>query len=133
VEAMSNNLPRKKVYPEAMNIIEQLVNNKNNSIDQAMTGFLLLGGIIEGCAQSLRKHMDVVMGYIKQGLQSNEEKIRGPTIKVICLMSEYLSTELLVYHKVIVSNLIENIISNPSKKVQEKALIALDVLCENME
>jgi len=30
-----------------------------------MTGFLLLGGIIEGCAQSLRKHMDVVMGYIK--------------------------------------------------------------------
>lgn len=73
------------------------------------------------------------MGYIKQGLQSNDEKIRGPTIKVICLMSEYLSNELLVYHKVIVSNLIENIISNPSKKVQEKALIALDVLCENME
>jgi len=32
-------------------------------------------------------------------------------------MSEYLSTEILVYHKVIVSSLIENIMSNPSKKV----------------
>lgn len=50
VEAMSNNLPRKKVYPEAMNIIDQLINNKNNNVDQSMTGFLLLGGIIEGCA-----------------------------------------------------------------------------------
>lgn len=100
-----------------MKIIDQLINNKTGNIDHIMTGFLVLGGIIEGCAQSLRKHMDSVMGYIKQGLQSNEEKVRGPTIKVICLMSEYLSTEILIYHKVIINSLIENIVNNPSKKV----------------
>jgi len=50
VEAISNNLPRKKVYPEVMKIIDQLINNKTGNIDHIMTGFLVLGGIIEGCA-----------------------------------------------------------------------------------
>jgi hypothetical protein len=70
IEAISNNLPRKKVCPEAMKLIDQLINNSSGNNDQTMTGYLILGGIIEGCASSLKKRLDLIMKYIKKGLES---------------------------------------------------------------
>ena len=54
----------------------------------------------------------------------------------MCQLSEYLSPDILVYHQDMIQGLISNINTEagPSfNKLNEKALVALDVLTENME
>lgn len=75
------------------------------------TGLLLLAAIVEGCAQSMRKDLDIVMNdYVKIGLSSTSPEVKGPAIKVLCQLSEYLSPDILLYHQPIIHGLINNII-----------------------
>lgn len=134
LENMATHLHRRHVYPATMACVKQLIHSGVNN--QMCTGFLVLASIVEGTAQNMRKDMDLIMNdYVKLGLSNPAQEVRGPTIKVLCQMSEYLSPDILVYHQAMVEGLVSNInLEGPSShKVNEKALIALDVLIENME
>jgi hypothetical protein len=43
---------------------------KSNNTNQINTGYLVMAAIVEGCADKMRKHLDVIMStYIKSGLE----------------------------------------------------------------
>lgn len=134
VENMASHLHRRHVYPTIMKFVKDLIHSGENN--QMCTGFLVLASVVEGTAQSMRKDIQLIMtDYVKRGLASPAQEVRGPTIKLLCQMSEYLSPDVLVFHEAMVQGLVSNISleSGSSQKVNEKALMALDVLIENME
>jgi len=113
------------------NISELIASDIN---DRISTGFVILAGICEGCAEQLKtvlqtKIMDVFMA---KGLASDAVEVRGAAIKALSYMAEYLMPDIVLYHKVIIPALVSNF-ANMSTKVSEKAMIAIDIFCENME
>jgi len=132
IEVLTTTLPKKKIFNLVFQNITELISSDVN--DRVSTGFVILAGICEGCAEQLKtvlqtKIMDVFMA---KGLASEAIEIRGAAIKALSYMAEYLMPDIVLYHKVIIPALVSNF-SNLSSKVAEKAMIAIDIFCENME
>jgi len=69
---------------------------------------------------------------VPKGLNHPAFEVRGACIKAISYLSEYLNPDIIMYHKILMPALIENI-SNANLKVGEKSLAAIDIFCENLE
>lgn len=64
IENISINLQKKHVYSIVMKCVEFLL--KSNNTNQINTGYLVMAAIVEGCADKMRKHLDIIMStYIK--------------------------------------------------------------------
>lgn len=83
IENMSLQLHRRHIYPFSKEYVGRLVHS--GQPDQMNTGLLLLAAVVEGCAQSMRKDLDLIMtDFVKIGLASTFTQVKGPAIKVLC-------------------------------------------------
>lgn len=70
--------------------------------------------------------------FIKKGLNHSAPEVRGACIKALSYLTEYLATDIVQYHEIILPA-IANSLNDLNIKVAEKAMIAIDLFCNNME
>ena len=129
---MSISLKSKKIYPVLLEASVSLINSED--INKNNTGFLLLGGMAEGCAEKLKKNLQnpIMNVLIPKGLSHASPEVRGAAINALSYFSEFLIPDIVEYHSQIIPSMM-GYVGDMSSKVAEKALIAVDVFFENME
>lgn len=67
-----------------------------------------------------------------KGLNHGASEVRGAAIKALTYFAEYLPVDVCKYHSTIVPAII-NSFDDLNNKVAEKAIIAIDIFCDNLE
>ena len=96
-------------------------------------GFLILGSIAKPCAERLKRNLanPIMNVLIPKGLEHQAHEVRGAAINALIFFSEYLIPNIIDYHNVIVPSMVR-FMNDSIEKVGEHALIALEVLFDNM-
>lgn len=70
--------------------------------------------------------------FMVKGLNHSASEVRGAAIKALTYFTEYLPVDVCKYHSTIVPAII-NSFEDLNPKVAEKAIIAVDIFCDNLE
>lgn len=70
--------------------------------------------------------------FMVKGLSHSASEVRGSAIKALTYFAEYLPDDVCKYHSTIIPAIINSFV-DLNKKVAEKAIIAIDIFCENLE
>lgn len=69
--------------------------------------------------------------YIQKGIEHQAAEVKGAAIKCLCYFAEFLCPDILVYHKIIIPALLNNLnIEQPI--ILQKTLISLQTFADNM-
>ena len=116
IETMSISLKSKKIYPVLLEASVSLINSED--INKNNTGFLLLGGMAEGCAEKLKKNLQnpIMNVLIPKGLNHTAPEVRGAAINALSYFSEFLIPDIVDYHSQIIPSMM-GYIGDMSSKV----------------
>lgn len=132
INQTSNVLPKKKIYAIYKQQIAKYLESGEPVNMEA--GFLILAQIAEGCAGFVRRDLEFIMGdYIKQGLQSTDDNVKKATYITISAFSHHLYPEMGEYSSVIMPAITEAISVIQDQKILERVLMALEIICEEMD
>jgi hypothetical protein len=125
-------LNKKRTYKILLEAVNTLVHT--NESDKMNSAFLILAHMAEGCVEQIQKNLanPIMSEYIPLGLNHQSPEVRGAAIKCLCFLTEYLSEEMVEYHKQIIPAML-NYFNDLSLKVAEKAVFAIDRFCEAMD
>ncbi|EAR86075.2 karyopherin, putative (macronuclear) [Tetrahymena thermophila SB210] len=132
VLSLSMVLNKKKTYGVLLEAITALIHsgepNKMNS------GFLILAQLAEGCYEQIARNLanPIMSDFMVKGLNHPAGEVRGAAIKALTYFAEYLPVDVCKYHSTIVPAIISTF-DDLNNKVAEKAIIAIDIFCDNLE
>lgn len=125
-------LNKKKTYGAFLEAVTNLIHsgdpNKMNS------GFLIMAQLAEGCYEQIARNLanPIMNDFMVKGLNHPASEVRGAAIKALTYFAEYLPMDVSKYHATIVPAIMGSF-NDLNSKVAEKAIIAVDIFCDNLE
>ena len=130
LDTLAIELPNKFIYRQVRNCIAHLKQNENHLLRRS--AILALGIIAEGCADSMKEELEVVLDEILHGFNDSSASVREAAGLALGYCSEHLKPEILDYHKKILPPLVNTLQFAP-ENVKSKALFAIDTFCESFD
>lgn len=132
IENLSSNLPAKRVYPLLLSKVEELI--RSESSKRVGAAFLLLAAMSEGCADCLRTNLSnpLMNTFLPLGLNSPDPYVKSCVVRTVTYFTEFLIPDIVYYHKLILPTIL-TFIEGSHPGLAEKAMVALEVLLENMD
>ena len=93
-----------------------------------------MASISQSCSERLKKNLanPIMNKLIPKGLEHPDVIVRGAAINALIFFAQYLVPNIIDYHHLIVPSMV-GFMNDSIEKIGEHALIALDMLFDNME
>ena len=132
IETYAENVKAKKFYPIIFDIICKLIDS--GDVNRMNAGYLILGAISQACSERLKKNLPnpIMNKLIPKGLEHPAPEVKGAAINALIFFAQYLVPNIIDYHHIIVPSMI-SFMNDSVDAIGEHALIALDMLFDNME